>query len=400
MNVQKILAIVLPVVVLALGVAGAGLLSQSETPPGEKPPPALPLVETMRLVSKDLELDVRAQGTVHPGREVTLAFEVSGRIEFVAEAFEEGAFLPADTVIAGLDTTDYNLRKIEADAEVADAKLQLDLELAEAEAAITEWREMQPEADPPALVAREPQLAQARARVKAAEARCQAAQRDVDRCSIKLPFAARVVRRSVEAFQFATMGTEIGHFQATEWAEIPLSIPDEDLRFLNLPLDRDLNESGPNVDLTATFGGELREWTGRVVRTESSLDNRSRQVQLIVRVNAPYTQNASCPLLPGLYVDASITGIEAKSVFVIPRSALFEERAVLVIDDQDRLRIREVTILRKNREDVVIRSGLKNSERLCKTRLDVVVEGRQVRTSSEPSPSPASDLAPGNQESR
>lgn len=64
---------------------------------------------------------------------------------------------------------------------------------------------------------------------------------------------------------------------------------------------------------------------------------------------------------------------------MIPRTALRGANQVLVIDDDDRLRFRQVDLLRLEAENALIRSGLDGGERVCISTLDAVVEGMQVR---------------------
>ncbi len=53
---------------------------------------------------------------------------------------------------------------------------------------------------------------------------------------------------------------------------------------------------------------------------------------------------------------------------------------VLVVDAEDRLRFRNVEVLRARRSDVLIEAGLAPGERVCVSPLEAPVEGMQVRT--------------------
>ena len=86
------------------------------------------------------------------------------------------------------------------------------------------------------------------------------------------------------------------------------------------------------------------------------------------------------PLAAGLFVEAEILGIQVSSVAVVPRSAVRDQNRVLVIDDDDRLRLRTVDILRRTANEVIIRGGLADGERVCLTPLTAVTDGMRVRT--------------------
>ena len=105
-------------------------------------------------------------------------------------------------------------------------------------------------------------------------------------------------------------------------------------------------------------------------------------IHLVARVKDPYGQlqrSSRPPLAVGMFIEAEITGIVAKDVAVIPRSALRDSDRVLIIDEESQLHFRKVDILRADFETVIIRSGLQEGERICLSPLDTVVDGMRVR---------------------
>jgi len=77
------------------------------------------------------------------------------------------------------------------------------------------------------------------------------------------------------------------------------------------------------------------------------------------------------------FVEAEIAGKTLDNVFVIPRSALREDRQVLIIDDAGTLQIRDVKVEWKDADVAVISEGLKPGEVLNTTSLGSVTNGRQ-----------------------
>jgi hypothetical protein len=69
-------------------------------------------------------------------------------------------------------------------------------------------------------------------------------------------------------------------------------------------------------------------------------------------------------------------------VFIVPRAALRGWDQVLVVDDENRLYIRNVEILRTEGEFAVIGSGLEDGAQVCMTHLETVVDGMKVRIES------------------
>ncbi len=104
-------------------------------------------------------------------------------------------------------------------------------------------------------------------------------------------------------------------------------------------------------------------------------------VNVIARVEAPYeTSGDRPPLAIGLFVEAEILGREFDDVYVLPRSALQAGRKVYIVDGDQRLRFRDVDILRVVDEKVYLRGGLKTGETVCLSPIDHAVEGMALRT--------------------
>ena len=92
---------------------------------------------------------------------------------------------------------------------VAQARLRLAQEEAEARVAQKEWEELGG-GDASPLTLREPQLEEARAAVAAAEANLETAERNLERTEIRAPYAGRIRNESVDLGQFVTRGGPVG----------------------------------------------------------------------------------------------------------------------------------------------------------------------------------------------
>ncbi len=103
-------------------------------------------------------------------------------------------------------------------------------------------------------------------------------------------------------------------------------------------------------------------------------------VTVIASVAAPYAQSETKPpLAVGLFVDAEIIGSSFDRIAILPRSALRANQQVYVIDGNNRLRSRDVEILRIAEDDVFISGGLSQGDRVCISSLDSAVEGMRIR---------------------
>jgi RND family efflux transporter MFP subunit len=382
---RRILKIVLPVALIAIGAIAAATLIGSRQEPERLPVEVThPLVRVQRIRQQDLQMTVHSQGTVSPRTESTLVPEVAGRVIWVAPNLASGGFFERDDVLLRIDTHDYEQSVVQARAAVAHSRLRLAQELAEADVARQEWRDLG-QGDAPPLTLRVPQLAEAEAAVASAEAVLQRAERDLERTAIRAPYAGRVRRKHVDVGQYVAPGTTLATIYAVDYAEIRLPLPDDDLAYLDLPLDyrgETASMRGPRVTLTASFAGRAFEWRGRIVRTEGEIDRRSRMVHAVASVKDPYGRGDDPdrpPLAAGLFVDAEIEGRTVHGVAVIPRSAVRGDDQVLVVTDDDRLHFRTIEILRRKQDKVVVASGLAEGERLCVSPLSAVTDGMRVR---------------------
>ena len=355
-----------------------------------EPERAIPTVRVVQAMPQTLRHLVRSQGTVAPRTEANLVAEVSGRVLWIAPSFASGGFFDVDAPLVRLDPRDYELALERAEAQLRRARSELDFaaaELARQEGLSTGG------------VASVSQLADARRAANVAEASqldaraaLEQSERDLSRTEIRAPFAGRIREANVDIGQFVNRGAPLARVYATDYAEIRLPIPDDQLAFLDigpprpgLPLDVD---RAP-VRLSAQFAGQLTEWNGYLVRTEGEIDQRSRMVNIVARVEDPYRSGATTagvPLAVGLFVHAEISGPEVDNVIVVPRYAMHDGNHILVVDANDRLHRRTVEVLRIDRDEVLVVGPLAEGERVCLSPLQVVVEGMQVRAIEDDMP--------------
>ncbi|MBW2273997.1 MAG: efflux RND transporter periplasmic adaptor subunit [Deltaproteobacteria bacterium] len=390
--------ILIPVIVLLLALGLTVVLASArKAPESNRTAAPPPLVQTLRVEPSQVQFRVRAQGTVAPRTESDLVTEAAGRILAVSPRLLSGAFFEPGDRLVRIDPRDYEASLAGARAAVARGKSQLAL----ARSSLERERSMgrggassQAKLDSAihAEKAATAGLEEARVALRRAEL-------NLERTDIRAPFAGRVREKFVDVGQFVGTGARLARIYAVDYAEIRLPIPDDDLAYLDLPLgyrdDPLLPEvtpapsdsaplpRGPEVILSARFAGRQNTWRGQIVRTEGALDPETRMVTAVARVDDPYargTDSSRPPLAVGLFVHAEILGKTQGGLVAIPRSALRPGGEVLVVDDEDRLRIRRVEIARAGAEQVWLKRGIEAGERICLTPLAIAVEGMRVRT--------------------
>ena len=184
------------------------------------------------------------------------------------------------------------------------------------------------------------------------------------------------------------MGAPVARIYAVDAAEVRLPLPNEDLAYLDLPLNY-RGESGrirgPAVTLRAEFAGRIHEWQGRIVRTEGEIDPQTRMVHVVAEVQNPYGRGPDPtrpPLAAGMFVEAEIVGRTVEHVAIVPRAALRGPSQVLVVDVNSRLRFRDVEVLRATTNELFILGGLETGDRVNVSPVEAVSEGMEVRTST------------------
>ena len=382
--------IVLPILVVLVGIVGStGLLRVRPSVATHSTARPLPMVRAMTVELQDVQLRIEAQGSITPRTESDLVAEVAGRITWVSPSLAAGGFFEEGEPLVRIDASDYELAVERAEAaltraqsELALAQNHLDRRRSLAERGVASTAALDEAVNTERV---------ASAAVRDARALRSQARRDLERSRILAPFAGRVREKRVDVGQFVGRGAGVARIYAVDYAEVRLPIPDHEAAFVDLPIDYrgEAGENdGPEVLLRARFAGRAYSWTGTIVRTEGEIDPRTRMIQTVARIQDPYGRSAQQdrpPLAVGMFVKAEISGRLLEDIVVLPRSALRGRDQVVVVDGENRLRLRRVEILRTERETVVIAGGLAPGERVCTSPLETVDEGSQVKIVMEES---------------
>jgi len=285
----------------------------------------------------DLDFAVSAQGEVRPQREIIVAPQISGRIEYVSPDFLDGGFIRKGQVLVRLEVADYQLAVVRAQSGVASAEQRLAREQAEAEIARQDLINLGITDSSP-LARREPQLAEARASLESAKAQLADAELALGRTAVVAPFDGRVREENVDVGQFASPGQSLGRVFATDIVEVALPITDDELGQLGLPLAfaETSTAPGPEVTFRASVAGAPRTWTGRVTRTSAAVNAQTRLINVIAELQDPYGAGADdgAPMAPGLFVNAEIAGTKIENLLVAPRSAIRSGNNIFIGDPE------------------------------------------------------------------
>lgn len=394
---KRVLRGLLPLLVLAGAGAYAFITVTNKVEPQRREPrTALTRVETLTPQRTRYTVWVSSRGTVRPRTESTLLPEVSGAVTELSPQFRAGEFFERGDVLLQIDPRDYRVEVTVAEAGLAQARASLAEEQARAAQAAREWRRLGEPGKADDLALRKPQLAGALAQVRSAEANLARARLNLERTTIRAPYAGRVLELHVDVGQYVAPGTTLARVYAVDYAEVRLPLSNRQLEFVDVPeiyrgQSADARRGGPEVELTARIGSRSHTWRGRVVRAEGAIDTQSRQIFVVAQVDDPYGSSAHGrpPLKVGQFVEARIRGRTLDEVFVIPRAALRAGTRVHTLDDDDRIRSRSVDVLYSDAQHAVIAAGLEAGDRLVTTAVGAGMEGVQVAPADAGAPADA-----------
>ena len=364
---RKFLVIALPILIVVGFIVVTSVFISLNTKPKEKKRN----FNTLAVIAdyaknEDVQLKVRAQGEARPQIEIDLVPQVGGKVIYVSPNFLDGGVFRKGETLLRIETADFDVGVIRAEAGVAQAEQVLVREEAEGDIARQDYAELG-RGDPSPLALRLPQQAQARAALQAAMAELESAKLNLSRTEVKAPFSGRVRSKTSDLGQFVSPGSRLGRIFSTSIVEVRLPLSDTQLSKLDLPLAyvAKSREDAPRVDLSCIVAGKLHHWEGRIMRTDSTYDTASRALFAIVEVTNPYGKGASddgVPLAPGLFVDADIDGKSFGNVITIPRDGLRPQDEVYIVDDKGKAEIRKVTVLDATPERAVLSAGVQAGE--------------------------------------
>lgn len=349
--------------ILAGAVLIVALMMMLKPKPEEEESKKPPLVvKTIEAVMKEQTVSSTFQGEVRAKTNIELVTQVTGKVMSVSNRFIEGGQFQAGETLLQIDDADYLVALKSAEANVASAQVDLDIELATAATNAKEWQDLQgkpiEEANP--LRLNKPQIDRAKARLDAANAELAAAQLNYDRTKISAPFSGRIMSKSAELGQFMARGASIGRVFATDAMEVRIPMTDVQISELGLNLGysaQDANSKGLPATVSALFGIKKHEWQGYLRSVDASVDNETRLLFATIVVDKPFDQTGdgdkSVPLVPGLFVDVELASPEKLVGLEIPRTALRNGNQVYVYEN-DELRLKPVKVIFTSAEFVII----------------------------------------------
>ena len=353
------------------------LLGQVQPDPVEEAPAPDVIVEI--LTPKDFQIQISSNGTTTPLTQTVLTAEVGGEVIYRSKKFSEGSSVIEGEILAKIDDTDLQLQYKNALLQLANAEVQHSLQLAEAEVAKEAWEKI---GDGVAsdLTLKKPQLKQAEALLEVAKAQVSSAEKKLNKTEIVAPYAGRIQSVNIDLGTTIIPGQPVGALYTSSEIEVTLAVKDNDLQFLSIPMDgRKLDPSEQAlVEIRSFYKGKNQTWIGRLERVDGVIDPVTRMINLIAVFKNDFIETDKPNLPIGLFVEAQIDGIILKDIYSIPVNAISENNEVYIVNNDSELVSRQLSILKKYSDFVIVKDGLKAGERIVISKLSTASNGIKV----------------------
>ncbi len=369
---KPVLRWLLPFVVAGGSYAGyAAIAATAPEKESVKDPITEPTVQASSLFPTDHKVVITSHGELVPFEKTHLSAQVSGEVISWHENFVTGGIVKRGEVLFTIESDNYEAAVLQAEAALASARAELIEEQAKAEVAKRQAKKLS-DKQVTDLYLRKPHVLSAQAQVKSAQAALKRAKRDLENCKVVAPYDALVVERDIGVGQYITSGSRVATLNNIEVAEIHVPIAGFDSAFLP--------QSMQDLKATVTQQGILsttRE--GKVVRDLGMIDSSTRMINMVIQVEDPYGINQEKPPIKfGSFVEVSFVGKELKHIYRLPQE-LVKNRTVWVVNDDNELQPRTVTVLRAEGEFMLVADGLEQSDKLVLTLPEYPQKGMAVQ---------------------
>ena len=363
---------VFPFVALIVGVVGfMGINAIAKDPEKKEVIDTRPTVQVEPVIANDHQVIINSYGEVKPLENTLLSAQVSGEVLSWHPNFVAGGIVARGETLFTIEKDNYEAAVLVAEAELARAQAGLIEEQAQAQVAEDEAKRFPSKARTD-LFLRKPQVLSAQASVKSAQAALKRAQRDLDNCDVTAPYDALVISRNIGVGQFVTMGSQVAELNNIETAEVIIPIAGFDSVFLR--------ERIKGITATIIQKG-LNSFTreGVIDRDLGIVDNATRMSSLVVRIEDPYgLKNIQPAIKFGSYVQVNFAGAMLNNIYRLPQE-LVNNKTVWIVNEEQQLEPRKVTVIREEGEYFYISDGLQADDKLVITLPEYPQKGMAVK---------------------
>lgn len=355
------------IVVLTIGLLCAGVFGMKwlmATKPEAKKVAVetwTPSVDVIALEEIEYTPDIRAEGEVEAATKTILISEVAGAVVYISPLLEKGLVIKEGEIILKVEDADYKTQVTNSKSALADAELMLAQEEARAVQAVRDWEKLGRSESASDLVLRKPQIASALARIEAARAATEKAERDLAKTVIKAPYTCMIDQKFIDQGAYVNLMSQVAEVSSVEEYEVRLPLNLDEIGFLG-----EESGIGAEVLLESSIGGKLYQWMGKAVRFEGGVDKSTFTMVMVVSVKRETGEANDRFSLPpvGLFVKAKVPGKPMGKYFSVPRKALRDGDLVWILKENEELEIVAADVIRSERDRVIIQNKDKAEKKL------------------------------------
>ncbi|KAA3652859.1 MAG: efflux RND transporter periplasmic adaptor subunit [Proteobacteria bacterium] len=376
-------------------VAGGGLVyanrsDSAEAAPAVRAEAAIP-VSIQTVEERHIQLWQEFSGRLEAVDEVDIRSRVSGTI--LAVHFKEGSLVKAGDLLITIDPAPYAAEVDRASAQVVAARARMAYSASEAERAERLWKVKavaKRELDERVNAQRE-----AEAQLQAALAALKAAKLNLDYTQVRAPVSGRVGRMEITVGNLVAAGPGAPVLTRLVSVNPIYARFDADEAAIAQVLRSRQRTDGvaglkdiPVQMSTLTTGD--RVLTGHLQLVDNQVDAGSGTVRMRAVFDSP-----DGLLLPGQFARVRLGSEQPAAAVLISERAVGtdqDKKFVLVVDDEDRTRYREVQLGNSVDGERVVLSGLSAGERVVVSGLQRVRQGSLVAPQAPDTPAPTAGL--------
>ncbi|MGR5133403.1 efflux RND transporter periplasmic adaptor subunit [Vibrio alfacsensis] len=387
------------------------------------------LVETIPLELQAIAPVAIGFGKVAPKVEWKAIAEVTGKVVYRHPRLEKGQVLQSGTEILRIDPLDYELKLVQAQADLKSAQTSLAklnqeeanlkatlkieayrLKIANKELerkqnlrkkgltsqsdvdqqqqnALSQRKLVLDIENQIGLMPDEKRVAQALVKVNASKV--DEAKRSLDKTIIRLPYDLRIAEVDIEQNQVVNLQQIMVTAHGIDVMEVEAQLSIHDMQTLTSSIGEfTRDESGiPQPDtesiralIELNSGNLSAHWPAKVARISETVDPSQATAGVILEIQQDYrtlTPTSAPPLVNGMFVQARIEGQENPS-WVIPERALHGDKIYLMGED-NRLLVVTVEVLYRRDNQVVIDGELEQGQKLIINDLLPAINGMLLK---------------------
>ncbi len=356
------------------------LRAPEETLPPPPNPWAGPVpVRVVPAVREDLQVRVKAIGTVAPLNTVVVRSRVNGIL--VGVHFDEGQMVEAGTLLAEVDPAPYQVRLAQAEGTVQQTRAQL--KSAEDDFQLYQRLFTQNSIPKQQLDKQEALVEQLKGTLKNHQAQLEDARLQLSYTRIEAPITGRLGLRRVDMGNLVNSGDNQGLVSITQTQPIAVNftIPENQLvavRAAHAQAQAAGNklvvEAWDRSEQTRLASGEL-----------TTLDNQIDLATGTLRLKAEFS-NTDDSLFPNQFVNARLQLETLADAITIPADAVQYGSAgtyVYVVDEQQRARMRMLTLGPLEGDRIAVSAGLEAGDAVVIEGIDRLRDGRPTQVLEE-----------------